>query len=986
MVIITKTLKITLISILTLLMVLSAIGLFLSFKPQKKILAKETQSVSSLNVSPADPDLNDVYISLTRGVEFSYYNPSNVLKITSNKRIGTFYSLDVYFVERSSLSFEERQKYMISNSYTNSSLNSLINKSNFLCSADYNSYNYDMWQEYIFDNEGVNHFEKGDLFYEVGFGIDVVTIANFDWDNIFVYAVASPLEGSNVKYISNFIPNTLSIEDTISENKLYTSTLTNDELLKVSIPTGEIKTFYFYLSEDLFFSVRSCVNVQPHLNQFEIKFYNNNFNYTVPLSSVLPVSIRSTYTTYYVDHMDIVFDKKNNRILCTYSGGQVDELLTYGNPKYFPYTLPSEFKTDLDIAVDKTAPVNFNIVGTSIVWFCNDISQIEKYTIFYYTGNVYYPIDKIDLPANVSSYNIANLPLVVNDGSVWINFVVNYKSGFSVQESFNFKGTQYKLEYIGVEGVKTYNEFVLDGAEFRLPYAPPEPPAGFTFLSWQTLDVGIYRAEYDINFNKVLQLDVIGSLNSSGGSELIFKHWSSVSAKYKKLNIYFQTKNNLIHTQNFGLGDADVNGWHTIDNIQVPPTAHPLHWILRNGYGNYIFELEETVGYGTAGKKDCIFNYNNPLSNAPKNALRDANGYPLYVTEGGFIINSNNEILYDKDGMLYQYKTASTNGVSVYNVNAFNNNITNIINSAGVYLTYNTENFRLNDDGSYKIRSIKITDALYLLTLNDGKKVPAVRTEVNLFLAFFTQQYYDYYDLNGHLIKSSEYTRPKIGVFLAGKEVRAIYIGTVGDWILAQEKQPLTDDEKPALDENNNELLDDRMNVIRIANGQLVDFMGWALISSDAYPCYVSDGKYYTFDGTELTKNSQNQLVDSTGKVIHSVVTNIETGIDLYFIVLKYRSLQMPAIAKLVDIDNHTYAFYDLNDNLIPAELYYNPTIDLINREINHPEEFPENLTLWQKIAQWFSDAWYWIKWALIGIVAVIVFIIIIKIIKKARG
>jgi len=109
--------------------------------------------------------------------------------------------------------------------------------------------------------------------------------------------------------------------------------------------------------------------------------------------------------------------------------------------------------------------------------------------------------------------------------------------------------------------------------------------------------------------------------------------------------------------------------------------------------------------------------------------------------------------------------------------------------------------------------------------------------------------------------------------------------GTIADYIdeVIIAGEPYND--APAIDISTGAVLyDDLMNPIAKENGQLIDVGGWPLVASDYLPCYYDDdGNYYSYGKIKMTVNSNKQLVDFNGYIIHSVIDELRDGQGLRF-------------------------------------------------------------------------------------------------------
>lgn len=139
-----------------------------------------------------------------------------------------------------------------------------------------------------------------------------------------------------------------------------------------------------------------------------------------------------------------------------------------------------------------------------------------------------------------------------------------------------------------------------------------------------------------------------------------------------------------------------------------------------------------------------------------------------------------------------------------------------------------------------------------------------------------------------------------------------------------------------AKDINGNQLYDDRNQPISKRAGQLIDSKGYPLISSDARPCFYKDNSYYTYDGLEMsvieiatTTGGSHRLFDNKNKQIHSIINELLSEEEIYFLTLRDGITIMPAIAKKTIRDNTVYiSFYDMNNNRLSDSFYIKPNLN----------------------------------------------------------
>ncbi|GHU98553.1 hypothetical protein FACS1894211_02480 [Clostridia bacterium] len=128
-----------------------------------------------------------------------------------------------------------------------------------------------------------------------------------------------------------------------------------------------------------------------------------------------------------------------------------------------------------------------------------------------------------------------------------------------------------------------------------------------------------------------------------------------------------------------------------------------------------------------------------------------------------------------------------------------------------------------------------------------------------------------------------------------------------------------------------NYVYDDFGTVVSVVNGQLVDGLGFPLISAtDYFPVYLYDEKYVSTSGAELSfvfETDRFFLVDSDGAKVHSVLEEIleEKRKDIYFPYLRKNTfypgqVQIPAVGKKNaagdDLDYTTLNGVDINSDL----------------------------------------------------------------------
>jgi len=182
------------------------------------------------------------------------------------------------------------------------------------------------------------------------------------------------------------------------------------------------------------------------------------------------------------------------------------------------------------------------------------------------------------------------------------------------------------------------------------------------------------------------------------------------------------------------------------------------------------------------------------------------------------------------------------------------------------------------------------------------------------------------------------------------------------------------------------DLKDDRGNQVYIQNNMLVDFMGYPLLAGDAKPCFYEGyyplgvgENYVDSKGNALYVNAQNQLVDGTGFVLRTVITNILLGEEVYFRFMKDGKTILPV--KVTGNASDGYKFTDMDGNPINENDFLKVNIDLNDRKEYHPEEFENG---WDNFMRTLSNIWNFIAeyWWLIILGIVVAAMIVVALVK----
>ena len=407
----------------------------------------------------------------------------------------------------------------------------------------------------------------------------------------------------------------------------------------------------------------------------------------------------------------------------------------------------------------------------------------------------------------------------------------------------------------------------------------------------------------------------------------------------------------------------------------------------------------------------------------PASSVYDANNRKLFYLPDGTVVNEDNAITFDGlDGGVslgVNYKDGKFINDLGVELNVSEPTSAAAVSSSGDYcitpvsmLEGVKHRYLLKSNGNGYIRSVEITDNVYkvevredgqtdkyfILTLSTPKEEfqvgfwevllhPIRSIKQNIAYAKDPKSGYEWYNLRGHEINVSAYAEFNIP-FDAHVCSRLNIMnmlnasGTVGDYYyeIVADGQPYT--EIIAIDVSTGaQLYDDRMNPISVEGRQLVDVAGWPLISSTLYPCFIDEnGIYYTVDGKltryNMTVNSNKQLVDANGVIIHSVIGELEDKQELYFFWLSDRNTFMPG--KVIK-DNLTgeYIFTDIGGNDIPSSVLGTNNISMADRYQKHPSEKP--VSAWDSFVAWVPL----IIFCLIIIVAVILISLVVGVVKK---
>ena len=334
--------------------------------------------------------------------------------------------------------------------------------------------------------------------------------------------------------------------------------------------------------------------------------------------------------------------------------------------------------------------------------------------------------------------------------------------------------------------------------------------------------------------------------------------------------------------------------------------------------------------------------------------------------------------------------------------------------------THGLQNYYLMQ-GSYKVRSIGITDTLYITSIaaktafNSGEAYDMLVTRVYVkspWYMWLTGNYgsYTYYDLFGHEIDSkyfqshNTYLNFISGMGTANFSGKAFTKfekwGTIQDLldeiVFLMEIAPPTGSPMGefALDTVSGAFLrDDRGQKIRIKDEQLIDPMGWPLIGADARPLWWRENfrAYTDHRGRLLQTGAENKLTDTDGFVAHSVISNVIGGKRIYLVYVNIKGangetdpsksgkFMIPATAKTVSVSPYKAEFYDMNGVLIPEWELIEPEVSVDDRKENWPEEFPEPewllgfRAMWDSITGFFSGILSFLGkyglWILLGII-----------------
>lgn len=283
--------------------------------------------------------------------------------------------------------------------------------------------------------------------------------------------------------------------------------------------------------------------------------------------------------------------------------------------------------------------------------------------------------------------------------------------------------------------------------------------------------------------------------------------------------------------------------------------------------------------------------------------------------------------------------------------------------------------------GSYKVRSIGIHDELYIAKikgktkLNSGDAYEILVTRVYVKYSFWDWQwlagrygYYEYYDLNTHKI-ADEYLdfeyRPSLlagagtssfGGGLVAFEKWGTILDLLDEIIYLMELVPPSGvmGEFALNTVTGAYLRDDRIQKIRIKDGQLIDPMGWPLIGSDARPLWWREDirAYTNHKGELLEYGDGDTLIEKNGFMAHSVISDVIAGKRIYLVYINIKTSAgaidpsksgkylIPATAKTIFVDPYEAEFYDMNGKLVPEWELIEPEVSVDDRKENWPEEF----------------------------------------------
>jgi hypothetical protein len=354
----------------------------------------------------------------------------------------------------------------------------------------------------------------------------------------------------------------------------------------------------------------------------------------------------------------------------------------------------------------------------------------------------------------------------------------------------------------------------------------------------------------------------------------------------------------------------------------------------------------------------------------------------FYIKTTGAVVDEDGNIISDKTSTPISYDSLSGEFT-----NCDNKKLKIYYDSFGTgYLT---------DDNNYKVRSVVITDKLYLIRVKDNgrsKPVYAFRDRVDYpfakrminLIAGLPTYYTVYFDLNGHEIadeKLDKFGMSGFGVFsgvvsgLVGnltietyfvRVINALHTATLKDLmeeikIILNQTEP---DKRPLMTDLDGE-------IIVILNGQVFDLFHYPIVASDTRPVLYDER-------TNSFRSSRGRaigVVDNKLAGCRSIQTEIFGGAELYYVWLIDGKNIAPvtAINKITDGVDLTYFF--LNGDNADNEIL-KPIVSEEDRSAKHPEEFPGAIrsaerSLIDKILAWLKN--FMKKYGLVTSIIVII-------------